>query len=74
MRGCSPENRHMVFLSGSCLVKEHVVFSWSSYLRGHVTFRKSISITQQTMDNAVPLVCLATLCWSSLGFVDAGLG
>ena len=35
-------------------------------------FGKGINITQQTVDDAVALVHLATLCWSLLGFVDAG--
>jgi hypothetical protein len=35
------------YLSGSCLV------------RGNVMFGKRISITQQTVDGALPLVCLA---------------
>jgi hypothetical protein len=36
-------------------------------------FGKGISITQQRVDTAVALVLLAILCWSSLGFADAGL-
>lgn len=51
------------------LVKEHVMFCWSR----HVMFGKGICITQQTVDYALVLICLATLCWSSLVFADAGL-
>lgn len=36
-------------------------------------FGKNLRITQQTMDHALVLVCLAVLCWSSLGFADASL-
>lgn len=35
-------------------------------------FRKCISLTEQTVDGAVALACLATLCCSSLGFAYAG--
>ena len=49
-------------LSGHCLVKKgHVMFCWSRSLRGHVIFGKNISITQQTVDNALALVSLAFL-------------
>ena len=37
--------------SGSCLGKGHVMFNWSECLRGHVMFGKSISITQQIVNN-----------------------
>lgn len=60
-------------LPGDCLVKGRVVFCWSRPLRGHMMSRKSLSITQQTVDGALALVCLATLCWPSLGFPNAGL-
>ena len=47
----------------------HVMFSrmfcWSRHLRAHRTFRKSVSITQQTVNIGLALVHLATLCWSS---------
>ena len=42
-------------------------------LERHVMFGKSLSITQQIVDNVLALVCLATLCWSLLGFTEAGL-
>ena len=45
--------------SGSCLVKEHVVFCWSGCLRRHRTFGNSVSTTQQTADDALALVHLA---------------
>lgn len=41
--------------------KGHVMFGWSRSLRGHVIFGKNISITQQTVDNALALVSLAFL-------------
>jgi len=34
-------------------------------LRGHVIFGKNISITQQTVDDALVLICLAGLHWAS---------
>ena len=34
-------------------------------MRAHRTFRKSVSITQQTVNIGLALVHLATLCWSS---------
>ena len=34
-------------------------------MKGHVV--------KQTVDDTVPLVLLDILCWSSLGFADAGL-
>lgn len=37
-------------------------------------FGKVISITQETLDYAVTLVPLATLCWASLGFAHTLLG
>lgn len=37
-------------------------------LRENVIFGKGISITQKTVDYAVSLVNLVTLCWSLLGF------
>jgi hypothetical protein len=49
------------YFSGSCLGKGHMVFCWSRCLRGHVMFRKSISITQQAVDGPLALVCLAGL-------------
>ena len=49
-------------LSGRCLVKKgHVMFCWSRSLRGHMIFGKNLSITQQTVDNALALVSLAFL-------------
>ena len=33
-------------------------------------FGKGINITQRTVDNAMALLHLATLCWSSLVFTD----
>jgi hypothetical protein len=51
----------------------YVKICWSGHLRGHVIFGKGISITQQTVDNTLAMVCLATLCWCSLGFGDASL-
>lgn len=51
--------------SGSCLVKDHVMFCWSRYLKGHKFFGMSISTTQQTVDNVLTLVCLAGLHWAS---------
>lgn len=51
---------------GSCLVRGHVMFCWSGHLRGHVLFGKGVRITQQTVDKALTLVCLATLCWLSV--------
>ena len=48
--------------SGRCLEKKgHVMFYWSRSLRGHMIFGKYISITQQTVDNALALVSLAFL-------------
>lgn len=60
--------RDMCFL-GSRLEKGHVMFCYGRRLRAHVMFGKGVSITQQT----VALVHLITLCWSPLGFADAGL-
>jgi hypothetical protein len=57
MGGCFAENRHVVFLW-----KGHVMFCWSGHLRGYVMFGKGIKITQQTVVNAMALVCLATVC------------
>jgi hypothetical protein len=34
-------------------------------------FGKSRNITQQTVDDALALVCVVTLCWSSVGIADA---
>jgi hypothetical protein len=36
-------------------------------------FGMVVSITQQTLDDAVALVHLVILCWSLLGFDDCGL-
>lgn len=48
--------------SGRCLEKKgHVMFYWSRSLRGHMIFGKNLSITQQTVDNALALVSLAFL-------------
>jgi hypothetical protein len=45
----------------------HVMFCWIRCLRGLVMFGKGISITQQTMDDTLALVCLAGfLNWASL--------
>lgn len=60
MRGCLLR-RDMLRFYRSCLVKGHVMLSWSGSLRGHVTFGKSKSICQQIVDNALVLTCLATL-------------
>lgn len=57
MRGCFAEHRHVVF-SGSCLVKEHVIFC--------LIFRKSISRTQQRVGDTLSLVRLAGFHWASL--------
>jgi hypothetical protein len=62
MRGSFAEKRHMVLFYIICLVKGHVMFYWSGCLREHMMFRKGVSITQQTVDNGVALVCLATIC------------
>jgi hypothetical protein len=51
------------------LVKGHIMFCWRRCLRGQVMFGKSVSITQQTMDNALALVHLAGLHWASLSLV-----
>jgi hypothetical protein len=59
------KKRQMVF-SRSCLVKGHVMLCWSGHLRGHTMFGKGISISQQTADNALALVRLATLSWCFL--------
>jgi hypothetical protein len=66
----------MWYFSGSCLVRGHVMFRWSGCLRGCVRFGKSvsISITHQTVDYALALVHLVTLCWSSLAFTKSCLG
>jgi hypothetical protein len=56
-----------------CLVKGHVMFCWSRCLRSHVTLEKSVSITQQTVDDALVLAPLTSHCWSSLGSAHAGL-
>lgn len=37
------------------------MFYWSRSLRGHMIFGKNLSITQQTVDNALALVSLAFL-------------
>ena len=58
--------------SGSCLLKGRVMFCWRGCLRGPLTFGKSVSITQQAVDDA-PASALASLCQSPLGFPDAGL-
>jgi hypothetical protein len=50
--------------SESCLLKAHVMFFWSGCLRGHVMFGKSVSTTQQTVDDTLALVCLAGLHWA----------
>lgn len=74
VRGCCAENRLMV-VSGSFLVKGHVMFCWGRHLRGYVIFEKSINITQQTVDNAFNIgsPCNSLLvfvglwwCWSLL--------
>lgn len=51
----------VVVFSGSCLVKGHVVFCWSGCLKGHMMFGKSLSMTQQTVDDSLALVRLAFL-------------
>jgi hypothetical protein len=48
--------------SGSCWV----VFCLSRCLRGHMMLGKSISVTQQTVNDALALVRPAGLHWSSL--------
>ena len=58
MRECFTETRD-VYFSESSLVKGHVMFCWSGRLRGHVMFGKSVSMTQQTVDNALAWVHLA---------------
>jgi hypothetical protein len=52
--------------SGSCLMRGHAMFCWCGHLRGHVMFGKSISITQQTVDNPLALVHLATFFFAGL--------
>ena len=59
------------YFSKSCLVEGHVMLCWRRCLRGHTMFGKSRNITQQTVDDALALVCVVTLCWSSVGIADA---
>jgi hypothetical protein len=55
------------YFSRSFLVKGHAMFCWSGCLRGHVMCGKSISINQQTVDNALTLgLHWEPPCWSSL--------
>jgi hypothetical protein len=44
---------------GSCLAKGCVTLCWRGRFRGHVMFGKSVSITQQTVDDALAWVHLA---------------
>ena len=54
------ETRYVMWcFSGSYLVKGHEIFHWSGPLRGHWMFAKTKSLTQQTVGNALALVCLA---------------
>ena len=41
------------------------MYCWGRHVRGPVMFGKSVSLTQQTAYDALALVRLATLCWSS---------
>jgi hypothetical protein len=72
MRGC-PTEADMWCLSGSCLLKGHVMFIWSRCLRGHVNFGKSLSRIHQTVGDALALACLVRVCWIFLGCADAGV-
>lgn len=72
MEGCFAENRN-IFFSGKCLEKRSCDILENRCLRENVTFGKVVSITQQTVDYAVSLVNLVTLCCSLLGFADPGL-
>lgn len=52
MGGCFPENRHMVFFWK--LPGKTACDIWlEQTLRGHVMFGKDLSITRETVDNAV---------------------
>ena len=79
MEACFAENRQVlcflffVFFPLEDGWKGGMKFSWSKCLREHVIFGKSISVIQETVDDGVVLVQFITLCWSSLGFTDAGL-
>ena len=60
---------------GNCLVRGcfaevrgHVMFCWSRCLRESVMFEKSISRTQQRVNDGFALVPLVMICWSSLIF------
>lgn len=46
----------------------HELFRWSRCLRGLVIFGKCVQITKEKMHNALELVCIANLCWSSFSF------
>lgn len=61
-----------VVLSGSCLGRGYLVFLLKQMLERTVIFGKSVRLTQQTVDDVVALVHLATRCWSPLGFADSG--
>jgi hypothetical protein len=70
--GCLPENRHLVFFWKSPGERAcDVLLEWT--LERCMMFEKSLSVAQQTVHNALVLVCLATLWWSSLGFSVTGL-
>lgn len=62
----------MFCFSRSCPVKGHVMFCWSQCLREHLTFGKSITITQPTVDDILALVNIAGLHWAflTLAFIE----
>ena len=61
--------RDMWCFPGSYLIKGHVTFCWSSHFGGHLNFGMNVSINQQAVVNALALVCLADLSWTSLMLV-----
>lgn len=44
------------------------LFCWGRHMRGRMIFGKSLSRTQQTVNDALSLVCPAKLCWLLLVF------
>jgi hypothetical protein len=82
MQGSFAENRH---LRGCFSENRHVVSFWKlpgerasdalldQTLERPMMCGKGINITQETVDNTLALVHLATLCWSLLVFTDETL-
>lgn len=67
VRGCFAGTDMWCF-SRTCLGKRHLTFCWSGCLRQWVMFKKNINVAHRQWEEALALVRLATLCWSSLIF------